>query len=187
MEIPDTVVEGHQGFTEGSEEYMVFEKVLLARAAHHGLYPVSAAERWERLGQGHGRQWRAGQRHGRQGPAGGGLPSRGHGKAGLMLLLLGAGAAQPLNCHTALCGNTPAAYPCSAQASVGQGSTVSQHVPSLLGSQYPDFCSSTSGRPAHVLICWLGILLCVEQHVYLLHCASTGGGLRGPSCGQAVC
>lgn len=46
MEIPDTVVEGHQGFTEGSEEYMVFEKVLLGRAAHHGLYPVSAAELW---------------------------------------------------------------------------------------------------------------------------------------------
>lgn len=44
MEIPDTVVEGHEGFTEGSEEYMVFEKVLLGRAAHHGLYPVSADE-----------------------------------------------------------------------------------------------------------------------------------------------
>jgi hypothetical protein len=41
MEIPDTVVEGHQGFTEGSEEYMVFEKVLLAEAAKAGLHPVS--------------------------------------------------------------------------------------------------------------------------------------------------
>lgn len=41
MEIPDTVVEGHQGFTEGSEEYMVFEKVLLAEAGKAGLFPVS--------------------------------------------------------------------------------------------------------------------------------------------------
>lgn len=40
MEIPDTVVEGHQGFTEGSEEYLVFEKVLLAEAAKAGLHPV---------------------------------------------------------------------------------------------------------------------------------------------------
>jgi hypothetical protein len=42
MEIPDTVVEGHEGFTEGSEEYMVFEKVLLTEAARVGLHPVSS-------------------------------------------------------------------------------------------------------------------------------------------------
>lgn len=41
MEIPDTVVEGHEGFTEGSEEYMVFEKVLITEAARVGLHPVS--------------------------------------------------------------------------------------------------------------------------------------------------
>lgn len=43
MEIPDTVVEGHEGFTEGSEEYMVFDKVLLAEAGKVGLYPVRVA------------------------------------------------------------------------------------------------------------------------------------------------
>lgn len=41
MEIPDTVVEGHEGFTEGSHEYLVFEKVLLAVAAKYGLHPVT--------------------------------------------------------------------------------------------------------------------------------------------------
>ena len=41
MEIPDTVVEGHEGLTEGSHEYVVFEKVLLAEAAKAGLHPVS--------------------------------------------------------------------------------------------------------------------------------------------------
>lgn len=40
MEIPDTVVEGHEGLTEGSHEYLVFDKVLLAEAAKAGLYPV---------------------------------------------------------------------------------------------------------------------------------------------------
>jgi hypothetical protein len=40
MEIPDTVVEGHEGFTEGSEEYMVFQKVLIAEAGRVGLHPV---------------------------------------------------------------------------------------------------------------------------------------------------
>lgn len=41
MEIPDTVVEGHEGLTEGSHEYLVFDKVLLAEAAKAGLYPVT--------------------------------------------------------------------------------------------------------------------------------------------------
>lgn len=45
MEIPDTVVEGHEGFTEGSEEYMVFDKALLGEAARAGLHPVSE-EQW---------------------------------------------------------------------------------------------------------------------------------------------
>lgn len=42
MEIPDTVVEGHEGLTEGSHEFVVFDKVLLAEAAKAGLYPVSS-------------------------------------------------------------------------------------------------------------------------------------------------
>ena len=41
MEIPDTVVEGHEGLTEGSHEYLVFEKVLLGVAAKYGLHPVT--------------------------------------------------------------------------------------------------------------------------------------------------
>jgi hypothetical protein len=45
MEIPDTVVEGHQGVTEGSHEYLVFEKVLLAQAKKYGLHPVSGGTR----------------------------------------------------------------------------------------------------------------------------------------------
>jgi len=40
MNIPDTVVEGHEGFSEGSEEFLVFERVLLALAKANGLYPV---------------------------------------------------------------------------------------------------------------------------------------------------
>eukprot|EP00775_Hariotina_reticulata_P012819 gene12819-12946_t len=40
MNIPDTVVEGHEGFSEGSEEFLVFEKVLLGLAGVNGLYPV---------------------------------------------------------------------------------------------------------------------------------------------------
>jgi hypothetical protein len=45
MEIPDTVVEGHEGITEGSHEFLVYEKVLLAQARAHGLHPVSAQRR----------------------------------------------------------------------------------------------------------------------------------------------
>jgi hypothetical protein len=41
MEISDTVVQGHEGFTEGSHEYLVFEKVLLSVAKKYGLHPVS--------------------------------------------------------------------------------------------------------------------------------------------------
>jgi hypothetical protein len=41
MEIGDTVVQGHEGFTEGSHEYLVFEKVLLSVAKKYGLHPVS--------------------------------------------------------------------------------------------------------------------------------------------------
>lgn len=41
MEIPDTVVEGHEGFTEGSHEYLVFDKVLMGLAAKYGLHPVT--------------------------------------------------------------------------------------------------------------------------------------------------
>eukprot|EP00879_Flechtneria_rotunda_P004748 GHRR01005017.1.p1 GENE.GHRR01005017.1~~GHRR01005017.1.p1 ORF type:complete len:690 (+),score=302.69 GHRR01005017.1:350-2419(+) len=40
MEIPDTVVEGHEGLTQGSHEYLVFEKVLLQVAKLSGLHPV---------------------------------------------------------------------------------------------------------------------------------------------------
>ena len=43
MEIPDTVVEGHQGLSEGSHEFLVFASVLLKAAAKHGLHPVRAA------------------------------------------------------------------------------------------------------------------------------------------------
>jgi hypothetical protein len=41
MEISDTVVQGHEGFSEGSHEYLVFEKVLLSVAKKYGLHPVS--------------------------------------------------------------------------------------------------------------------------------------------------
>jgi hypothetical protein len=41
MEISDTVVQGHEGFTEGSHEYLVFEKVLLSVAKKYNLHPVS--------------------------------------------------------------------------------------------------------------------------------------------------
>lgn len=41
MEILDTVVAGHEGFSEGSREYLVFEKVLLSVAKKYGLHPVS--------------------------------------------------------------------------------------------------------------------------------------------------
>ncbi|KAF6256464.1 mRNA capping enzyme-domain-containing protein [Scenedesmus sp. NREL 46B-D3] len=40
MEISDTVVQGHEGFSEGSHEYLVFEKVLLSVAKKYGLHPV---------------------------------------------------------------------------------------------------------------------------------------------------
>lgn len=64
MEIPDTVVEGHEGFTEGSEEYMVFEKVLLTQAARHGLHPVRSLLccgcAMGLLGLGKGILWQAG-------------------------------------------------------------------------------------------------------------------------------
>uniref|UniRef100_A0A383V9F3 mRNA (guanine-N(7))-methyltransferase n=1 Tax=Tetradesmus obliquus TaxID=3088 RepID=A0A383V9F3_TETOB len=40
MEILDTVVAGHEGFSEGSREYLVFEKVLLSVAKKYGLHPV---------------------------------------------------------------------------------------------------------------------------------------------------
>ena len=43
MEIPDTVVEGHQGLSEGSHEFLVFASVLLKAAAKHGLHPVRAS------------------------------------------------------------------------------------------------------------------------------------------------
>jgi hypothetical protein len=42
MQIPDTVVGAVEGLTEGSEEFLVFDKVLLAEAARVGLHPVSA-------------------------------------------------------------------------------------------------------------------------------------------------
>jgi hypothetical protein len=44
MEISDTVVQGHEGFTEGSHEYLVFEKVLLSVAKKYGLHPVSGKQ-----------------------------------------------------------------------------------------------------------------------------------------------
>lgn len=36
-------LQGHEGFTEGSLEYLTFEKVLLANAKKVGLHPVSSS------------------------------------------------------------------------------------------------------------------------------------------------
>ena len=41
IEIKDTVVEGHEGVSEGSTEYLVFSSTLKGVAAAHGLHPVS--------------------------------------------------------------------------------------------------------------------------------------------------
>lgn len=44
--IADTVVEGHEGFSEGSLEYLVFSNALKAVAAKYELYPVE--DQWGR-------------------------------------------------------------------------------------------------------------------------------------------
>lgn len=41
MEIKDTVVEGVEGSSEGSDEFLVFSSALTKAAAAHGLHPVS--------------------------------------------------------------------------------------------------------------------------------------------------
>lgn len=43
MEIKDTVVEGVEGSSEGSDEFLVFSSALTKAAAAHGLHPVSCS------------------------------------------------------------------------------------------------------------------------------------------------
>lgn len=42
FEVPDTVVEGHEGASLGSTEYLVFGSTLTKLAQSVGLHPVSA-------------------------------------------------------------------------------------------------------------------------------------------------